>query len=149
MSDDALYPRIVFDHHRNPRCRGTLAHRTHAAAGASPLYGDMLRVELACAERRVCESVFSGESCAVATATASMFGDLVAGRSVAEIESLAARFPYSLAEREEDALLGPLNAMRAWPQDPSRRTCALPSRAALRAALRGDARATTEREVFA
>lgn len=149
MPDVTLYPRIVLDHHRNPRCRGTLAHRTHAADGANPLCGDMLHVEVACADGRVREFVFSGESCAVATATASMLGDLVAGRDVAEIEALAARFADLLAEGEEDDLLGPLNAMRALQQHPSRRKCALLPWAALRAALHGDARATTEGEASA
>jgi nitrogen fixation NifU-like protein len=70
----ALYTAIVLDHQRSPRRFGALDRHTHAADGVNPLCGDALRVELLQADGRIVDLRFSGASCAVATATASMLG---------------------------------------------------------------------------
>lgn len=144
MSGAAFYSEVVLDHYRHPRGRGALARGTHAADGANPLCGDALRIELACDGTRVRAFAFSGESCAIATATASMLGELVGGRERAEIDVLAERFARLVDGGDEDPALGPLNAMGALHRHPSRRRCALLPWATLRAALAGEARASTE-----
>lgn len=144
MSEAAFYSEVVLDHYRRPRGRGALERCTHAADGANPLCGDALRVELACDGVRVLAFAFSGESCAIATATASMLAELVAGRERAGIDALAERFARLVDGGGEDPALGPLNAMAALHRHPSRHKCALLPWATLRAALAGEARASTE-----
>jgi len=146
MSDTALYQQVVLDHYRAPRNRGSLPSCTHAADGANPLCGDSLRIELRCVDERIAELRFSGDACAVATATASMLGERVAGLAREEIAALAERFERAIGEGIDDAALGALNALCALKQYPSRRKCALLPWATLRAALDGAARATTEPE---
>jgi nitrogen fixation NifU-like protein len=146
MSDSALYQQIVLDHYRHPRNRGSLAACTHAADGANPLCGDTLRIEVICKDDRIEALRFSGEACAIATATASMLSELVSNQPGDDIAAFASRFAHMIETGVEDASLGPLNAMRGLQRHASRRKCALLSWATLRAALAGDARATTEAE---
>jgi nitrogen fixation NifU-like protein len=141
-----LYAPLVLDHYRSPRRRGRLGACTHAADGVNPLCGDALRIELRCVEGRVAEFGFSGESCAIATATASMLGELVAGLSGAQIDALAQRFTRLIEHADDDPAFGPLNAMRALREHPARRKCALLPWAALQAAMAGRAEASTETE---
>ena len=145
MTAEALYRDVVLDHYRHPRNRGALARCTHAADGVNPLCGDSLRVELDCAEGRIARMGFSGEACAITTATASMLSELVAGRKTSEVATLNAPFAQLLAGEIEAAQpLGALNALAELSRHPSRRKCAELPWATLRAALEGRSRTTTE-----
>jgi nitrogen fixation NifU-like protein len=143
---EALYPQVVLDHYRNPRNHGTLDACTHAADGANPLCGDHLRIELRCEGGRIEDLRFSGEACAVATAAASMLGELVAGLGREDVATLVARVERLVTMGEADATLGALNAMASLQRHPARRKCALLPLATLHAALDGRMSATTETE---
>ena len=145
MPEQGLYKQLVLDHYKNPRNRGALDDCTHAADGVNPLCGDALRVELACANGRIAGMRFSGEACAITTATASMLSELVVGREAADIVALNAPFAQLLAgDIDESRALGPLNALRELKRYPSRRKCAELPWATLCAALEGTARVSTE-----
>src|SRR5579885_2090552 len=110
MAAQNLYREIVLDHYRNPRNRGALASCTHAADGVNPLCGDSLRIELECADGRIAHMGFTGEACAITTATASMLSELVEGLGAEEIAALQVPFDRLLrGELDEDRALGPLN----------------------------------------
>jgi nitrogen fixation protein NifU and related proteins len=145
MSEQALYKEIVLDHYKHPRNRGALDGCTHAADGVNPLCGDSLRVELVCANDRIAAMKFSGEACAITTATASMLSELVAGFDASDIAALNAPFERLLrGEVDADDALGPLNALAELRRHPLRRKCAELPWATLRAALEGTARISTE-----
>jgi len=144
MADATLYGAIVLEHYRAPRHRGTLASRTHAADGANPLCGDRLCIELRCEHGRIVELGHTGEACAIATATASMLGDLVAGFDAAQVIDLERRFDAFIAGTGAREGLGALAAMQDLQRHPLRRKCALLPFATLRAALAGTPHATTE-----
>lgn len=146
MSTD-LYQQIVLDHQRAPHRYGPLAQHTHAADGANPLCGDHVHVELRVVDARIAALGFTGEACAITTATASMLGDLVEGRPLADLDELEQRFAALLrGEVESDPLLHELNALAELKRYPARRQCALLPWAALRAALSGTEKTTTERD---
>jgi nitrogen fixation protein NifU and related proteins len=145
MTAPALYRDVVLDHYRNPRNHGALDGCTHAADGVNPLCGDSLRVELRCADGRIVGMSFSGDACAITTATASMLSELVLGCDAGEIAALDDPFARLLrGEIDEDRKLGTLNAMRELSRYPLRRKCAELPFATLRAALDGTARVSTE-----
>jgi nitrogen fixation NifU-like protein len=145
MPDQGLYKQVVLDHYKNPRNRGALDGCTHAADGVNPLCGDSLRVELVCAGDRIATMRFSGEACAITTATASMLSELVAGFGAAEVAALNEPFGQLLrGEVEADDALGPLHALAGLRRHPLRRKCAELPWATLRAALEGTARVSTE-----
>jgi len=145
MSEQSLYKALVIDHYKNPRNRGALDDCTHAADGVNPLCGDSLRVELVCAGDRIAEMRFSGEACAITTATASMLSELVEGFDASAIAALNAPFDRLLrGEVDADDALGPLNALAGLCRHPLRRKCAELPWATLRAALEGTSRVSTE-----
>ena len=145
MTEQRLYKDVVLDHYRNPRNRGALDGCTHAADGVNPLCGDSLRVELVCADQRIAAMRFSGEACAITTATASMLTELVAGFDASEVAALNAPFDRLLrGEVDTEEALGPLNALAELRRHPLRRKCAELPWATLRAALEGTTRVSTE-----
>lgn len=145
MSTPALYQKVVLDHYRNPRNHGALPGCTHAADGVNPLCGDSLRFELDCAGGRIVALRFSGEACAITTATASMLSELVDGLDLAQVAALSLPFERLVdGEIAEEPALGSLNALGELRRYPARRKCALLPWATLRAALGGTPRITTE-----
>ncbi len=148
MSAAALYPQVVLEHYRNPRNRGSLDGCTHAADGVNALCGDVLHVELACTpDRRIAAIRFSGEACAITTATASMLSELVRGMDDGEVAGVAQRFERVIAGAGEEGGLGDLDAMAGLQRHPARRKCAQLAWATLRAALAGQSRTTTEQDL--
>lgn len=146
MSASDLYRDLVLEHNRSPRGFGSLPACTHAAEGDNPLCGDHLRIELALdAAGRVQDFAFSGQSCAITVATASLLGERVRGLDAVAIAGLEARFARLVrGECEADPTLDGLNALSELRAYPARRKCALLPWATLAAALRGTPHATTE-----
>ena len=147
MSVAELYRQTVLDHHRAPRGFGALDGHTHAADGANPLCGDTLRCEARVAGGRIEALRFQGEACAIATAAASMLGELAVGRDAGGIAALRGRFEDYLRGPDddgEDPALGDLNALGELRRYPARHKCALLPFATVQAALAGAAAATTE-----
>jgi nitrogen fixation NifU-like protein len=146
MSSHGLYRAAVLDHYRNPRNRGTLADCTHGADGVNPLCGDSLRIEVRCAQCRIVGMRFSGETCAITTATASMLSELIAGFDAEQVAALQVPFERLLrGELDQDRALGPLNSLGELHRHPTRQKCAQLPWATLRAALSGAARVSTEK----
>lgn len=147
MSVSDLYRENVLAHNREPRNHGALAAHTHAADGANPLCGDSLRMELAVADGLITALRFSGESCAITIATASMLSERVAGLDAAAVAALRGEFDALLRGDPCDAqALGELAAFGELVRYPARRKCAQLPWATLTAALNGAARATTEKD---
>jgi nitrogen fixation NifU-like protein len=142
----ALYQDIVLAHNRAPRRFGALPHPTHSADGANASCGDHLHCTLNVAAGRIADVRFSGESCAVTTACASMLGELLPGRNDVDVLELEQRFRRLLEAdtNTDDPGLGDLNALRALRAHPARHRCALLPFATVRAALAGTAQVSTE-----
>jgi nitrogen fixation NifU-like protein len=139
------YHETVLEHHRRPRNFGSLPQFTHAADGINAMCGDRLRVEVECRGERIVALRFSGESCAIAIASASMMSELVTGLDGAAVAELAARLRSVIdGAIERDDRLGPLNSLAPLRSHAARRKCAMLAWATLDAALAGEITATTE-----
>ncbi len=145
MTVPSPYQQLVLEHSRAPHRFGSLEKATHQADGANPLCGDALHVDVLVADGRIADLRFRGEACALARASASMLGGSAIALDAAALARLEAAFARVIAgvDTRDDAL-GDLNAFSALAQYPSRRKCALLPFATLRAALVGQALATTE-----
>ncbi|QKK02032.1 MAG: SUF system NifU family Fe-S cluster assembly protein [Pseudomonadota bacterium] len=136
MALEALYQQVILDHNRRPHHCGRLQGATHSARGQDALCGDDILVELRVIDGRIVEAAFSGEACAITTASASMLTQWLRGRSVTELQRACQRFRELLANTAlaDDPVLGEINCLRAVSGFPARvRNAVLPWHTAVRA----------------
>lgn len=149
MSLDQLYRSAILEHNRNLRNFGRLDAPTHSARGLNALCGDDLIVDLAVASGGMIEDVaFHGEAGAITLSSGSMMTVAIRGRPVSEALALKSALTCLLrAEEVSEELrveLGELAALEGVRRYPSRIKAALLAWEAMRAALEGEALATTE-----
>ena len=133
-----LYQDVIFDHYRRPRHFGHLPHPNRSAAGHNPLCGDRLELELQVGDDGCIEDVaFTGEGCAISTASASLLTEAVKGKRVREALALFEQMRGALVEGRAvpaDAL-GKLHVLEGVRQFPARVKCAMLAWHTLRNAL--------------
>ena len=141
-----LYQQVVLDHNRNPRNFRRLEPASHLSHGYNPLCGDKIDVYLDIDQGVVRGVAFEGDGCAISTASASIMTELLQGRPVSEAEQLFELFHRLVSEAgvEVPPEFEQLAVLAGVRQFPSRIKCATLPWHTLRAALRGDAAATTE-----
>ena len=118
-----LYQSRLLEHNRDPSNHFALPDATHSARGTDALCGDDLTMWLRIADDVIDAASWSGEACAVTTASASMLTSWLPGRDVDEVRAAAGRFDDLLSDpdRPDDAELGEINTLRAVAAFPSRR----------------------------
>ena len=144
-----LYQEILLEHNRRPRNFRTVDGATHQADGFNPLCGDQISLQLkVAAETGVVSDVgFQGHGCAISRASASLLTQAVKGVSESEVEALFEEFHRMMTEPGADLnldLLGDLEMLSGVIAYPTRIKCAILAWHTLKAALGGEAIATTE-----
>jgi nitrogen fixation NifU-like protein len=133
VSLDDLYREVILDHYRNPRRRGALEHPDAHADGQNPLCGDELSLDLALDGDRIADVRLQGRGCSISQASASMMAEAIAGKTIAEVESLIHRFKAMMEIEPGDAgidpdrpgaALGDLEALQGVRRFPVRIKCA-------------------------
>ena len=84
----ALYSDVIRERWRKPRHRGDLPNATAVAEDVNPLCGDRVRVAVRVEDGTVAEARFTGDSCAICTASADVVTELATGRSTAAASRL-------------------------------------------------------------
>ena len=82
------YSDVIKRRWRKPSFRGRLADANAVAEDVNPLCGDRVRMELDVEDHRVRDARFSGDSCAICTASADVLAEKVAGRAVDEATAI-------------------------------------------------------------
>ena len=77
----ALYSDVIRERWRRPRHRGELPGATAVAEDVNPLCGDRVRVAVQVTDGTVAAARFTGDSCAICTASADVTAELATGRS--------------------------------------------------------------------
>jgi len=130
-----LYRRLVLEHAKHPRHRGSLPAATHAATVDNPLCGDVVTLRLVVERDRIAAVAHDGHGCALSTAAASLLAERLVGLDVPAARSLAATFTAFVAAPAAAAVpleLGELAAFAGVRAFRARRDCAtLPLRALL------------------
>lgn len=114
MQLDDLYRRVIMDHYKNPRNRGTMNEESVTINLNNPTCGDRISLQLQVIEGIVTDAKFSGEGCSISMSSASMMTEAVKGKTFDEALSMAEKFsalmkgePVEFDEYEElDALSG-------------------------------------------
>ena len=84
----ALYSDVIRERWRRPRHRGELPGATATAEDVNPLCGDRVRLAVRTAGETVEAVRFTGDSCAICTASADVLAELATGRSAREAAAL-------------------------------------------------------------
>jgi nitrogen fixation NifU-like protein len=126
---DDLYREVILDHHRSPRCREPLPRVDAEAAGKNPSCGDEVTLQLAFDEDKISAISVRTAGCAIATASGSILGELLLGRTQAEAARLAEAFRQTMhdpnAELSDDLDPGDLEVLTGVRKFPVRVKCAL------------------------
>jgi nitrogen fixation NifU-like protein len=85
-----LYSDAVRERWRRPRFRGTVGDGNAVAEDVNPLCGDRVRMTARVREGHVEEVRFTGDSCAICSASADVLAELAEGRSVTEAGAVEA-----------------------------------------------------------
>ena len=147
-----LYQEILLEHNRRPRNFRLVDDATHQADGFNPLCGDQISLQLRVSSNdsqpnRVDDVGFQGHGCAISRASASMLTQAVKGATADEVMAMFDEFHRMLTEPDAELdvdLLGDLEILSGVIAYPTRIKCAILAWHTLKAALDGEAIATTE-----
>ncbi|WP_310571166.1 Fe-S cluster assembly sulfur transfer protein SufU [Gemmatimonas sp.] len=140
----AMYQDALLAHHRAPHNRRVIESPTAVGARKNPVCGDDITVMVSLESDAVRDVAFTGRSCSIATASASMMTDAVRGLSVSEALALADAVDRMLhpdlggasgADAAPEPLPDALTPLRGVAPFPGRHGCAMLPWQALREAL--------------
>ncbi len=95
--EDELYREHILEHYRHPHNKGVLSHADATARAANPVCGDKISIYfLFDAEGKVADVSFDGESCAIATASASLLTDHAKGKTASTLKLMTPGDVYTL-----------------------------------------------------
>jgi nitrogen fixation NifU-like protein len=137
---DDIYKEVILDHYKNPRNKRELPDAELSCSKNNPLCGDEITVFAHAEDGKVLEVTFVGQGCSISQSSASMMTEAVSGKTVDEVESLAADVRAMLSgEREPDEdTFGELVALKGVVKYPVRVKCAVLAWDVLQEALGGE-----------
>jgi nitrogen fixation NifU-like protein len=99
---DDLYRRVIMDHYKNPRNRGTMEEGSVTVNLNNPTCGDRISLQLRIEDGIVKDARFTGEGCSISMSSASMMTEAVKGKRTEQALELADKFS-SLMKGEDVA----------------------------------------------
>ena len=93
-----LYRSTILEHNRNPRGQTDVVDATHRAHLHNALCGDDVTLSLRVVDGEVAAIGFSGDSCAICTASASILCSAAVGRTVAAVLTTGEALQRALGE---------------------------------------------------
>ncbi len=143
-----VYEQIILDHNTHPKHYRRLAAPSHTAEGYNPICGDHYHVDLMVHDGRIEAVGFEGHGSAISKASASIMTTMLAGITTDEALRLFERFHTLITAPEapppDEAALGELMALAGVRNYPNRVKCVNLAWHAMRAALHGEGRVSTE-----
>ena len=122
----ALYKQAVLQHNRNPIGYEKAVQATHSASEINPLCGDVIHIHLQLDGEYIRDIGFSGQSCAICTASASMLCKILPGCQRVEFDLQRQDFNAAMHGNATAAadLNEALRALLGVRRFPSRISCA-------------------------
>lgn len=95
--EDELYREHILEHYRHPHNKGALLYAQKTSTTTNPMCGDKMTIYFSLgADGCVSDISFDGESCAIATASASLLTDYAKGKTARELKMMTPGDVYSL-----------------------------------------------------
>lgn len=123
-----LYRAAVLEHSKNPRNFGKVDHASHKAEGSNPLCGDDAAIYLDVRDDVIHSIGWTGNGCAVFTASASIMSEMLLGKTQDEAIQLIHQFIHFIQHSGEDEPLehlGNAEVLAGVKEFPVRVKCAL------------------------
>lgn len=144
-----LYKKQILDHNRNPHNYGKPAQWTHHSEGLNAICGDQVHIYLTLEDEVINNIHFSGDSCAISMASASMMTELLHKKTIHQARHLFSSFKQmmsteGLVDTDAETTLGSVACLSSVKKFPSRIKSATLCWHAMNAALDGHATTTTE-----
>ncbi|GBG11392.1 SUF system NifU family Fe-S cluster assembly protein [Paenibacillus sp. MY03] len=125
MQLDDLYRRVIMDHYKNPRNRGTMNDDAVTINLNNPTCGDRISLQLVVEDGKVTDAKFTGEGCSISMSSASMMTEAVKGQTFEAALEMAERFSSLMkGESVEFEELEDIEALSGVNKFPARIKCA-------------------------
>lgn len=123
---DQLYRRVIMDHYKNPRNKGSIEDGALTIDMNNPTCGDRIHLTLQVEDGKIQNAKFDGEGCSISMASASMMTQAVKGKSVDEALQLSSTFSEMMLGKDyDDSIeLDDIEALSGVSQFPARIKCA-------------------------
>ena len=90
--NDELYQELLMQHSKRPKNFGPMENPTHTMEGYNALCGDEITLCLKVDKNSVEDAKFTGSSCAICTASASIMTAAIKGHSCEKVKDLSDQF---------------------------------------------------------
>jgi nitrogen fixation NifU-like protein len=141
MQLDDLYRRVIMDHYKNPRNRGTMDEGAVTINLNNPTCGDRISLQLQVEDGVVTNAKYTGEGCSISMSSASMMTEAVKGKSFQQALEMAERFSCLMkgedVEFQENEDIEALSGVNKFP---ARIKCATLAWNALRKGIENEAK---------
>ncbi|MCU6710402.1 SUF system NifU family Fe-S cluster assembly protein [Paenibacillus sp. J5C_2022] len=125
MQLDDLYRRVIMDHYKNPRNRGTMEEGAVTVSLNNPTCGDRISLQLQVEDGKVLDAKFTGEGCSISMSSASMMTEAVKGMEFEKALRMAEKFSSLMkGEDVEFEELEDIEALSGVNKFPARIKCA-------------------------
>lgn len=124
MQLDDLYRRVIMDHYKIPRNRGTLQDGAVTVELNNPTCGDRISLQLQMDDGKVNAAKFDGEGCSISLASASMMTDAIKGKTLEEAILMADNFSLLMKGQPMEFEYEDIEALSGVNKFPARIKCA-------------------------
>ena len=124
MQLDDLYRRVIMDHYKNPRNRGSFDNEAVTINLNNPTCGDRITLQMQVEEGKVKAAKFQGEGCSISLSSASMLTDAVKGKSLEEALQMAEKFSGLMKGESVEFDYEDIEALSGVNKFPARIKCA-------------------------
>lgn len=132
MQLDDLYRRVIMDHYKTPRNRGSMEDGSFTIDLNNPTCGDKITLQLLFEDGKVKDAKFVGEGCSISLSSASMMTDAVKGKSMDEALAMAEDFSQMMKGELKEFEYEDIEALSGVNKFPARIKCAMLAWNALR-----------------
>ncbi|MDQ1910063.1 SUF system NifU family Fe-S cluster assembly protein [Paenibacillus sp. GD4] len=125
MQLDDLYRRVIMDHYKNPRNRGSFESGEAVSIDLNnPTCGDKIQLQMQVEDGIVKAAKFTGEGCSISLSSASMMTDAVKGKTLDEALKMAESFSGLMKGEPVEFEYEDIEALSGVNKFPARIKCA-------------------------
>jgi nitrogen fixation protein NifU and related proteins len=124
MQLDDLYRRVIMDHYKNPRNRGSFEGESVSIDLNNPTCGDKIQLQMQVEDGIVKAAKFTGEGCSISLSSASMMTDAVKGKTLEEALKMAESFSGLMKGEPVEFEYEDIEALSGVNKFPARIKCA-------------------------